>query len=110
MVDASFNAQANFVKARAWLRNCREFHSICTYVGNITYPSRLIDVGETAFPTKVRLVSTAALNGDVAWVALSYCLGGPQTASTRKENVRDHYNQVLIDHLPPSIRDAIHVT
>ncbi|RBR07232.1 uncharacterized protein FIESC28_10731 [Fusarium coffeatum] len=69
-----------------------------------TPPSRLLDISQD----KLRLVDTEYLH-DPSWAALSYCWGGPQKAQTTHLNIQDRYREIIVEELPLTIRDAIHV-
>jgi hypothetical protein len=77
-------------------------HEVCRRTG--TPPSRLIDVHQS----KTRLVDIETVY-DPTWAALSYCWGGPQEAETTHLNIRDRYREIVVEDLPLTIRDAIHV-
>ncbi|KAJ9651625.1 hypothetical protein H2198_009098 [Neophaeococcomyces mojaviensis] len=88
-----------------WTDRCISHHpSTCEKTATSTISTvRLIDVQEK------RVVDAP---GNVSWIALSYCWGGPQRHCLRKGNLK-HYQQVgaLTENvLPPVIVDAMTTT
>ncbi|RFN53868.1 het-domain-containing protein [Fusarium flagelliforme] len=81
---------------------CLSEHEKCRQTG--IPPSRLLDVCQG----KTKLVDTELLD-DPSWAALSYCWGGPQKAQTTHLNIHDRYQEIDLDELPLTIRDAIYV-
>jgi hypothetical protein len=104
IIHSCIDSDLTFSRARQLLNKCLDKHSACKQTGSA--PSRLLDVSSDA--KEVRLVDTNTVK-DPVWAALSYCWGGSQDAQTTYLNVEDRYKQLAIDHLPLTIRDAIHV-
>lgn len=106
----------NIEMIRGWIPSCVTGHSGCRRsLGGRTLkdnkkpqrlPTRLIEV-----TPKVRLRETAGQRGQ--YLALSYCWGtgtqGSQTPNTvtTQANIDGFYNDVPLDALAPTVRDAI---
>ncbi|KAE9365394.1 HET-domain-containing protein [Stipitochalara longipes BDJ] len=90
---------------RRWKDHCIEFHSgVCneTKVPKIS-ALRLVDV---------TLRCIVHLPANVSWIALSYCWGGPQEHSLRKDNLADYGTPGALteERLPPVLFDALTAT
>jgi hypothetical protein len=101
---------------RGWISSCVAGHSRCRrslsgrtlndYKNPQRLPTRLIEV-----TPKVRLRETGGQHGQ--YLALSYCWGtgaqGPQTpnTATTQANLDSFYDDVPLDALAPTVRDAI---
>jgi hypothetical protein len=97
--------EADLRLCKRWKDHCIEFHNgVCD---KIKVPKistiRLVDV---------TLKCIAHLPATVPWVALSYCWGGPQEHSLRKDNLADYGTPGALteEKLPPVIFDALITT
>lgn len=108
-----------FSLMRQWLKDCLLCHQVCKHdvvssgmerVGQFQLPTRVIDVGPNDGPHHPRLVLTNSQCG--SWVAMSHCWGNPnlKPPGTTRENLRKHLEQIHMDVLPLSFRDAVAVT
>jgi hypothetical protein len=91
---------------RDWLRRCSNTHSKCPPQVESNMPTRVIDVG--AMYTQPRLLHSNHRQGK--WVALSHCWGGHPPLRTEKASLESHCEDLPLDILPPSFRDAILIT
>lgn len=97
--------EADLRLCKRWKDHCVEIHKgICEEIkapGISTI--RLVDV-------KLRCI--VHLPANVPWVALSYCWGGPQEHSLRKDNLADYGTSGALteERLPPVISDALIAT
>jgi hypothetical protein len=99
------STDADLRLCKRWKDHCIEFHSgICaeTKVASVS-ALRLVDV---------ELRCIVHLPANVPWVALSYCWGGPQEYSLRKDNLADYGlpGALTEEKLPPVIFDALIAT
>jgi hypothetical protein len=90
---------------KRWKDQCIELHNGVCSKTNIPAVSaiRLVDVTHRCF---------VYLPGDVSWVTLSYCWGGPQEHSLRNDNLADYRTPGALTEeiLPPVIFDALIAT
>ncbi|RDL33824.1 uncharacterized protein BP5553_08192 [Venustampulla echinocandica] len=98
--------EADLRLCKRWKDHCTEFHNgICGDEIKVPRIStiRLIDV-------TLRCIVDLLTN--VPWVALSYCWGGPQEHSLRKDNLADYGTPGALteERLPPVIFDALIAT
>ncbi|KAF1809705.1 HET-domain-containing protein [Eremomyces bilateralis CBS 781.70] len=108
-VNQNSGSDECFQLARDWLQGCRSSHPECDHASVRSLPTRVLDV-QGVDSTRVFLCHTANLAGE--YIALSYCWGPPPKGiQTTKENLHEHQNAgLLIEDLPPTIRDAIRAT
>jgi len=97
--------EADLRLCKRWKEYCNEYHKgVCD---EIKVPKvsviRLVDV---------ILRCIVELPANVPWVALSYCWGGPQEHSLRKDNLSDYGmpGALTEERLPPVIFDALVAT
>jgi hypothetical protein len=97
--------EADLRLCKRWKNHCIKFHNgVCD---KIRIPKistiRLVDV---------TLKCVVDLPANVPWVALSYCWGGPQEHSLRKNNLVDYGKPGALteERLPPVIFDALVAT
>ncbi|KAI1077774.1 hypothetical protein F5B20DRAFT_252721 [Whalleya microplaca] len=97
-----------FKVARAWLENCKYYHSTCSEAKDEdpVLPTRVIDVGnETSQPFLYEG------NGKRApYLSLSYCWGHSNNFKTTKESLPDRMKAIPLSALPPTLRDAVLAT
>lgn len=90
---------------KRWKDQCIELHNGVCSKTNIPAISaiRLVDVTHRCL---------VYLPGDVSWVTLSYCWGGPQEHSLRNDNLADYRTPGALTEeiLPPVIFDALIAT
>lgn len=93
------------------LNDCFLLHAKCPKPSSNQefQPTRVIDVGvignhETS---SVRITDKVKPS---AYVALSYCWGGPQAVTTTMVTLEDHLRQLPMEKMPQTIKDAITVT
>lgn len=96
-------SQRAMVTARGWLKDCVAGHKRCAGEETHRFPSRLLEIGPN---DTARVVVTSQV---VPYVCLSYCWGGDQVKSTRR-NILGHMAGLPVSTLSKSIRDAIAVT
>jgi hypothetical protein len=96
-----------------WLHTCLDNHSQCalyeTIVSNgISFPTRVLDVGDGSDPQVVRLVHGAGLVG--RYVALSHCWGKVPVIKTTKESFVSFTKSIDPRTLTKTFRDAVTIT
>jgi len=98
-----------FTTIKCWILDCQLNHKSCYYQNNLLLPSRLIDVVRDLRAAIVKLhITHKAERG--AYVALSYCWGGPQPVTTTTSNLESMKFGLELLSLPQTIQDAIEVT
>lgn len=97
---------ALFDVVRAWMENCQKRHKVCaSTLGNDPplLPNRFIDVTQDGLDP--RLVVSEGQRGQYA--ALSHCWGGLQLLQTKAATLAQHRDNIPMDQLPKSYKDAI---
>ncbi|KAI1388268.1 heterokaryon incompatibility protein-domain-containing protein [Hypoxylon trugodes] len=95
---------------KAHLSECLEKHPKCQKEDDPARPAFLLDLSKVDELKSVQLVSTAQIQGDFSYAALSYCWGtNPKTLTTRA-TLDSMQEGVDIQELSRTIQDAIHVT
>ena len=95
-------------KAIRWLSNCHEAHKSCPRLIDPLLPTRVVDVG-TTHNSSILLHSSTA-DEHAAYVALSYCWGGPQSLVATRTNLSEISKSICAEHIPKTIADAILIT
>lgn len=72
-----------------------------------THPKRLIWLGNKQRPP--RLVSYSS-DHDISYAALSYCWGGDENFKTEQHTLQDFCNEIPVDRLPQTLKDAFDLT
>ena len=100
--DTSIAAQI-----KEWMKACAESHEDCKR-SNFPLPSRVIDVGDTAYDAPRLYIS----NGQEAepYVALSYCWGKEKSDVLTEERLTDFKKVIPNSALPATVFDAIQMT
>ena len=102
-----------------WFRSCIYKHVKCRssiagrFIDNrsrVSLPTRLIHIYKFDSDYQLRLVPTEGLRG--AYAALSHCWGklDRQPLMTTRENMPTHRNDIPMDSLPKTFRDAVIAT
>ncbi|KAL2063296.1 hypothetical protein VTL71DRAFT_5101 [Oculimacula yallundae] len=106
-VDNSWQGMYN--AAAAMLEDCHMSHKGCPRAEIPLLPRRVIDVGNRECQSVPNLhVSSPGERS--RYVTLSYCWGGPQKVVTTLETLSKHIDEMPLEKLPRTIRDAIKVT
>ncbi|KAI9688006.1 MAG: hypothetical protein M1820_010332 [Bogoriella megaspora] len=89
-----------------WLGRCFHYHDFCDKETEKTLPDRVLYVADGQTD---HIYLRDGLGRKGYYVTLSYCWGpGPTGVQTTKGNILDHKDQgILIDELPPTLRDAV---
>lgn len=95
--------------ARQSFQTCRDSHISCPTSKTPRLPTRIIDVGTTKDKSRVKLY-VASPKEDHDYAVLSYCWGGPQPVLLKTENLSQMTENIPINSLPNTIKDAIKVT
>lgn len=98
--------EALFDVVRAWMRNCHKRHKVCApapWDESPLLPNRVIDVTQDGLDP--RLVVTEGKRGHYA--ALSHCWGGLQLLQTKASTLVQYQDNIPMDELPKSFKDAI---
>ncbi|KAG4443261.1 hypothetical protein IFR05_001304 [Cadophora sp. M221] len=93
--------------SRHWENGC-SFHGSLKILADEeagVAPTRLLEINED----KVRL-RTSIPGETLAWVALSYCWGGPQPLQTTTDTLAERMDDIPLALLPKTIQDAITTT
>jgi hypothetical protein len=99
---------ATFKKMRQWLNTCFHEHNSCRGRPTDHCPLRVLDL---SLPDQ-RRVRLRELNPakKEPYVTLSYCWGGGQPVATTLATLKSHKAGILVQSLPKTIRDAIHIS
>lgn len=98
---------------RQWQDECRAQHPYCNGSGAGSLqplPDRLVEISpiDEEGAQRVRLVETHNFqNKHVPYVCLSYCWGNTENPGTITSNIAQHLENITLDQLPKTIRDAI---
>lgn len=106
-MEHQINSPTAFDQAREWLKECSG-HKKCGVVGPTQLPSRVIEVSPENDPETPRLLESRTIVD--YFVALSYCWGTNQTGITTKSNIKARHEQLNVDSLSRTIKEAIQVT
>lgn len=96
-----------------WLSTCIQTHKKCalyqTLVSNErSFPTRVLDLGKSDEPERVRLIPGAGLKGK--YVALSHCWGNTSVVQTTKASYSSFMNSIDPRNLNKTFQDAINIT
>ncbi len=91
-----------------WIKTCENTHTACPKPSLTPLPTRVLDVSPPSGPGSVRLHKTSGAEGKYA--ALSYCWGGPQAVSLTKGTMAQMLQDISLDSLPRTLRDAVFIT
>src|ERR1700722_1984496 len=96
-----------------WLRTCIDNHSQCASYekivrGEISFPTRVLDVGDSSDSQVLRLVQGAGLVG--RYVALSHCWGKNPVIKTTKESLGSFSKCIDPRTLTRTFLDAVMIT
>ncbi|KAK5745375.1 hypothetical protein LTR17_001536 [Elasticomyces elasticus] len=99
---------ASFAKARHWIHDvCHVRHKrTCPRPGPSLLPSRLIDVKSCGNTVQLHTPSSDDRN---YYAALSYCWGGNQSVTLRRDNRQVWMSGVPVSDLPQTLQDAVTV-
>ncbi|KAG8161309.1 hypothetical protein KVR01_009573 [Diaporthe batatas] len=108
-VIASQNVPQNalFDVVRAWMDSCGKRHKVCAPApsdDSPLLPSRVIDVTQDGLDPRL-VVSDEGQRGQYA--ALSHCWGGLQILQTNAATLAQYQDNIPLDELPRSFKDAI---
>ncbi|RDL29918.1 uncharacterized protein BP5553_10545 [Venustampulla echinocandica] len=92
------------------LKNCLENHSECFSFASPFMPTRVIDVGLNKSEQSLLRLYTSTPGEKGAYIALSYCWGGPQSFCTTADNLVRMTQGFALAALPRTLQDAINVT
>ncbi|THU98794.1 HET-domain-containing protein [Dendrothele bispora CBS 962.96] len=87
------------------IQDCINCHDKCPKPHDSILPTRVIDCSD---PNKPNLLTTHGVHG--AYLALSYVWGEKQPHKTTEININQYTQEIKLDYLPRTIRDAIWVT
>ena len=100
--------------AKAWINDCARTHPLCPKPQDAIFPTRLLDVGDSAESLESLHLVIPGEGTEGKWTALSYCWGenklNNKTYRTTTKNLQDHLRQIPFEKLPLTIQDAIQVT
>ena len=97
-------------RAMDWLERCQREHPQCfrAFEEEELLPTRVLDVGTDDAPNIKLHISGPEERGK--YFTLSYCWGGDQPAMTTRETITAYSEEILLESLPQTIRDAVTVT
>lgn len=107
IVSQDVPQSALFDVVRAWMYNCRKRHKVCASVPwdeSPLLPSRVIDVTQDGLDPRL-VVCDEGQRGNYA--ALSHCWGGLQLLQTKAATLAQYQDNIPMDKLPKSFKDAI---
>ncbi|TVY22130.1 hypothetical protein LHYA1_G009244 [Lachnellula hyalina] len=90
-----------------WLAECAD-HKQCSGQVETILPTRVIEVAPAGSSDRPRLLVTAGKKGRYA--TLSYCWGSNSYGVLNQSNVNKYIQDLCLDALPQTLRDAIAVT
>lgn len=103
--DSSTTSPACLALASVWLNNCRRNHTPCRdFQGDGTLPRRVINISN---PERPFLEDGLDRKGE--YVSLSYKWGDCEKFLTTSLNVGQHQQEISLQKLPKSFREAISV-
>ncbi|KAI1121969.1 hypothetical protein F5Y10DRAFT_255134 [Nemania abortiva] len=100
---------------KLWLQDCDNNHTQCSAMGQIPFPTRLIDVGTNESP-ELRLIETRETTpGSTRYIALSHRWGDENThfstlrkdQSGRGRELAAFKSRIPEDELPATFKDAV---
>ena len=107
-VSASPTSSTSIRIANQWIQDCLTTHALCTRPDLAPLPTRVLDVGRLDETSNPRLHIG---NGEAGrYVTLSHCWGTGYRTKLTKNNLHKFENAILLDRLPQTFRDAIHLT
>lgn len=95
-----------------WIVECRKNHPECSPSISAFVPSRVVDVAGVEGDS-VKLFETHGLGLESQdYIALSHCWGKnmPSTATTRGEILKSHLQEIPLEHLTQTFKDAVSIT
>jgi hypothetical protein len=95
--------EERFDLLKEWIRKCSTEHSQCIALAS-RLPTRVIDVGEAGTQEPVLKQAEGAT---AHYMTLSHCWGSKPLIRTTTESLTKHLNQLPMDFLPKSFRDAV---
>ncbi|KAF2809391.1 HET-domain-containing protein [Mytilinidion resinicola] len=109
--ETSTNSASSWALIERWTANCILEHPKCKQSGQATWvPTRLLDLGLPDSNTNPRLIiSTSALEG-IPYATLSHCWGKSAILRLLASNLKDLCDEIPLQTLPKTFRDAIAVT
>ena len=94
--------------AKQWIQDCLNSHQMCTRPDFPPLPTRVIDVGLLDETSSPRLHIS---RGETShYVTLSHCWGTGHRTTLTKNNLHKFEKAILLDRLPQTFQDAIHLT
>ncbi|KAL9617305.1 MAG: hypothetical protein Q9160_007885 [Pyrenula sp. 1 TL-2023] len=101
---------------RGWLRECLSSHENSTSPSRIL-PTRLIDVGSRGVHQQPKIVELNGARPNVLradtfqgqYITLSHCWGGEIAFKTTKSNLEARKEQIPLENIPKTFRDAIDI-
>lgn len=106
------SSDASWELIKPWLTDCTKDHRGCNQEAkqNRWFPTRLIDVGIRKSGGAPRLILTAEARleaGKDAYLALSHSWGSKQMVTLTTENITAFQDEILVDKLAPTFKDAV---
>lgn len=110
-LDRDVSSAASLQKARHWwVQECHARHGDqCNNLGPSILPTRVVEVGHPG-DAPTLYISDLQKPRIEQYVALSYCWGGPQSATLCHRTLHDWSSGKPLTDLPKTIQDAITVT
>ncbi|KAF1962878.1 HET-domain-containing protein [Byssothecium circinans] len=99
-----------FSLAKSWIHTCEQTHAECKDGYAVPpLPSRIIDVEPGIAGPAARLI-VPAVGQRARYLCLSYCWGGPQKVTATRASLERLQENIPMDQLGLTIRDAIETT
>lgn len=108
----STNNEKSWQQSMEWNQHCLQHHSRCKpgYVSREEWPTRVLDVGY-AESSSLRLRETSELSvTSLKYTSLSHCWGGQLPLRLVADNYTEFLNDIALEDMPKSFRDAVEVT
>jgi len=102
-------SDATFLLAKYWVQKCLKHHKECCKAQLLTtqWPTRILEVGPKE---GIRLVVTSDLIQKPEYLTLSHCWGGASISKLVSGNISLFQENIQLDSLPKTFRDAILIT
>jgi hypothetical protein len=96
------------LRAKSWLENCVENHTLCSSDGEQTLPTRILDLKPLDSEGSIRLVEHVRQHERYA--ALSHCWGTTPQFTTTKATFLRRKDRIPLGQLTKTFRETVQVT
>lgn len=108
VLPLKFDTREVYANLKTFISSCLSSHKACQISPMGFVPSRLLEVSPASDPNHIRLVETTP-GWQCTWACLSYVWGGDQRDKTTMSILPEYLNDICLDILPQTIKDAVSV-